>query len=508
MNLSKGNLSKGNLSKGNLSKGNLSKGNSVKGHSTQRRAALIPAFKRLPLPLFEIARKDYSLTPLNYAAKHMQAAHELHGAGHHKRCHQLFFGRESPCLHCTLANVTPDGAPQNCALHHPDSVFLEPWSAENVLAYPLIETVALQDLLSVNESIRPPYSGALQSSEKVAKNPDLSDQLSADILAQMGCGTVLIGSDDQKIRFINAFGTQLLGCDAPSAIGKRMEQLIPGFKIVADAQQRTLEYRRPESKTIDLGYRCIACAPDALDGTIITFRDVTETKRNREESENNRRMLEIGRLCTVVAHEFRNPLAGIKATVQSIEKAANDAGLDGPLGLIHAEVDRLTALLAGFSSLVRHSAPQKKWVDFPTLILNARALAGPHLDHIRFDAQYRTRKKAWVDPHQIQQVLLNLIINAAQAQPSGGVIRIRADHDDEGVLLSIEDDGSGITAEDRDNIFDAFFTTKPEGTGLGLSVSHRIVAAHGGRIDLDKQTQGRGARFVISLPQQDSERSQ
>ena len=104
-------------------------------------------------------------------------------------------------------------------------------------------------------------------------------------------------------------------------------------------------------------------------------------------------------------------------------------------------------------------------------------------------------------PGQLNQVFLNLLVNAAQAIPERGVITLRTRCDGDVVRISVEDDGCGIPPEIRDRIFDPFFTTKPvgKGTGLGLSVTYGIVEKHGGRIELDSAP-GRGSRFVVCLP--------
>ena len=108
-----------------------------------------------------------------------------------------------------------------------------------------------------------------------------------------------------------------------------------------------------------------------------------------------------------------------------------------------------------------------------------------------------------VDPEQIKQVLLNILINAIQVQPSGGKIEIRVSRDSDEVVISIHDFGPGIAAENLERIFDPFFTTKREGTGLGLAISYQLISHNGGRISAESPP-GQGACFRISFPMSNS----
>jgi len=203
----------------------------------------------------------------------------------------------------------------------------------------------------------------------------------------------------------------------------------------------------------------------------------------------------------MVAHEIGNPLAAIKATIQSIEHEAAAAGLGDSLHAVNREIDRLNNMLGQLLGFVRHRPPRRSKADITTIVSRARSAAEGRLNNIHFSTRYGLLRPIWVDQDQLQQVLLNLFINAADAMPDGGELKLSAGIEDERMVLRVEDTGSGIPAEIVDKVFDSFFTTKPTGTGLGLSICYRIVTDHGGSIAISGQSgNAPGTCVTITLP--------
>jgi signal transduction histidine kinase len=128
-------------------------------------------------------------------------------------------------------------------------------------------------------------------------------------------------------------------------------------------------------------------------------------------------------------------------------------------------------------------------------------MAEGRLERIRFIARYGTLRPVWLDQDQLQQVLLNLFINAADAMPDGGDLWVYAGIEEEELVLRVEDSGIGIPPEFVDKVFDSFFTTKPTGTGLGLSICYRIVSDHGGSITIGGRSGNvSGTCVTITMP--------
>jgi len=235
-------------------------------------------------------------------------------------------------------------------------------------------------------------------------------------------------------------------------------------------------------------------------------RELKEFAKNKiMESE---RLAIIGQLAAGVAHELNNPLQGIVAFSEIlIERAGEDDPRRASLEKIATQAKRCTTIIRGLLDFSRRRPPHKRPSDVCALLDECLGL-------IENQAQFHditVIKKGCpnlppviLDPSQMQQVFMNLIINAAEAMPEGGELRIGARFDAaaNGIEITFSDTGSGIREENLDLIFDPFFTTKEvgHGTGLGLAISFGIVKQHGGTIAVDSQ-RGAGTTFTIHLPE-------
>lgn len=216
------------------------------------------------------------------------------------------------------------------------------------------------------------------------------------------------------------------------------------------------------------------------------------------------RLAALGELSAAIAHEVRNPLAVVRAAAQQIRETvpADAAEAQRAAGFVIEEVDRLSGVTSALLAAARPLPLEQRAVGVRGLVDRAFSLAERALDA----APVRLRREApdglppvRVDPDLVCQVLLGLLVNAAQAAPPGGEICLAARSRDGAVELAVSDSGPGVPAELRERIFEPFFTTRPQGTGLGLAVARRIVEAHGGRIAVG-EAPGGGAAFTVRLP--------
>ncbi len=243
---------------------------------------------------------------------------------------------------------------------------------------------------------------------------------------------------------------------------------------------------------------------DGKPAILATVRDITERKRLQEQLLQSQKMEAVGDLAGGVAHDFNNLLQAMLATVQSLR-------------MRRVEPERLAAELAGLEELIRRGArlprqlllfsrreiSTRETVDLNETVRVAGRMLRPLLSEniaFIFDPP-EGRFLVCADRGQLEQVLTNLALNAAEAMPGGGTLVVRTGSDEGQVWVEVEDSGAGIPDAIRDRIFEPFFTTKPagRGTGLGLSVVLSIVTAHGGTIAVDSNA-GKGARFRIALP--------
>jgi signal transduction histidine kinase len=211
----------------------------------------------------------------------------------------------------------------------------------------------------------------------------------------------------------------------------------------------------------------------------------------------------LGELATGLAHEIRNPLAGIAGVIEIVGR---DLPPNSPARTVikdaKEEALQINRILTELLDTARPKPPQFRVSDVRTTaehaVMFARQQAITKRIMIELDVS-GTIPPVDHDPNQINQVLLNLLLNAIQSMDKPGTIHVSLENDDDAVLIAVADEGKGILPENLPNIFRPFFTTKGHGTGLGLSLARRIVEAHGGQIDVTSEL-GKGTRFTIRLP--------
>lgn len=240
-------------------------------------------------------------------------------------------------------------------------------------------------------------------------------------------------------------------------------------------------------------------------------RDVTDVRRLERSMAEAARLAALGELAGNVAHEVNNPIGiiGAKARLLLTGKEELTPKLSRELGKIVEQCDRIGRLTRGLLDYCRPAVEQKEPVDVHEPLLEALALvAGKAARHgVQVAQELCGRARTIGSANELQQVFLNLLLNAIDAMPGGGRIMIRSSADERlpdgqpAVTVSIEDSGPGVPEEIRGRIFEPFFTTKfgKGGTGLGLAICYGLVQAHGGEVRL-AQEEGRGARFLVRLP--------
>ncbi|HOP46230.1 MAG TPA: cache domain-containing protein [Desulfobacteraceae bacterium] len=239
-------------------------------------------------------------------------------------------------------------------------------------------------------------------------------------------------------------------------------------------------------------------------------RMVRNLSRIQDELVRSEKLISLGRLSAGVAHEIRNPLNAMKGAIVYLQRRRSDDPLIKEYThLVSEEIDRLSEFVTEFLYFARQAFPDLVRVDLNKLLLSTLSLFERQAEEKKIFFHSQTDPSlplVLIDPKQIEQVFVNLIINSMDAMPDGGHLKARSRflEPDElnpsgSVQVILEDNGLGISHEHLKNIFDPFFSTKENGTGLGLPLCLGILEAHGGRIDVSSE-EGLGTNVIITLP--------
>lgn len=235
---------------------------------------------------------------------------------------------------------------------------------------------------------------------------------------------------------------------------------------------------------------------------------VAEKEKLEEELRRSERLASLGRLVTGVAHELRNPIGVVKATVQVMEaEYKNISGIEEFTQVIKDEVDRQNRVIQELLNFGRPSKPLVQKVFLNSLLEKVLTFTAPMLRQDKIDLVKNLDSNlnyVHADPERIKQVFVNMIINAQQAMPQGGYLKISTYRQNGKACVEFADNGSGIDSEQLGQVFEPFYTTKEQGTGLGLSISYQIIKSHGGTIDVSSGINV-GSSFIVCLPFPESE---
>ncbi len=292
--------------------------------------------------------------------------------------------------------------------------------------------------------------------------------------------------------------------DAALGIPIRIERLLAGERI-----QTVVTHRTKDGTVFPVDISAGVFEVGGHKYILAIDRDITERKQAEEALQRAQQIRTAGELATGLAHEIKNPLAGIKVTMQvlSEERYLSDEDRSVLFKVID-EIKRIEVLMQGLLNFARPPMPQFTTTDVNAVLETAAQLVlknghapgkpgtitlvkefGPALPEIM------------CDPMQLKQVFMNLLLNAVDAMAEGGTLVLKTSFNEtaRAVTVAISDSGKGIEPSVRDKIFQPFFTTKAKGTGLGLAISKRLIEEHGGIISIENN-QGAGATFRISLP--------
>jgi len=343
------------------------------------------------------------------------------------------------------------------------------------------------------------------------------------VIASMANGLLSIDTEG-RIASYNRPALELLGLTESETKGQDLSSMIDfaasGIRNTITDCISILDHEiRHRKKTGELIPLALSATPirdesGICQGAVIVLRDLSEIKKLEEKVKRSEKLAAIGELAAGVAHEIRNPLSSIRGFAQFLRHALKDKPQEKEYAAtMVAEVDRINRVVTDLLTFARPMEAEVVPTDITDLIEHTVRLV--QADARSRDVKIRTRiadlSRLPLDPNQMTQALLNLLLNAIQAVDRNGRIEIGADLDaDEScLLLWVADNGPGIPSDQKEKIFEPFFTTRKKGTGLGLAIVHKIVENHQGEIKIESPAEGtsRGCRFIIKIPTNITSRS-
>jgi signal transduction histidine kinase len=334
------------------------------------------------------------------------------------------------------------------------------------------------------------------------------------ILSNLQDGVMLFTRDARAVlvssaceRFLNIGRERIFGAevreifDRSTRLGRLVRDAFEGGMSIVQEEVTTETGRRVE---VSLDFIHDAQSRDRHSlGALLTIHDLESVQEIETELEVSRRMASIGRLTAGVGHEVKNP---INAIVVHLELLRNKVQVGGDalrhLDIIQSEIRRLDRVVQTLVDFSRPVELQLKDQDLRAIVSGVLMLASADFQTrgVAVESDLPSRPVVCrVDADLLEQALLNVVLNGAQAMASGGLLEVRLTEDTRWAYIRVRDHGEGIADEIRSRIFDLYFTTKKEGSGIGLAMTYRILQMHHGQIDVESKT-GSGTTFVLRLP--------
>lgn len=323
----------------------------------------------------------------------------------------------------------------------------------------------------------------------------------------------LIATDvDGTIRTCNTSACEMLGLNQERALGQAPRDILPRVLLEEMSHGKHKDEQLPREVTVidDAGNEKSLHSTllhfgdnEQHHGMMLLIQDLSQLKELETELRRSERHAALGKMAAGLAHELRNPLSSIKGLALLLKATSPEDAIDQEKAdLLVDEVERLNRSISELLEYSRSARLNKQNIELPNIIEKALQLVHSDLNaaNITTSQQFPdTSHTAAVDQDKLIQVLLNLFLNSIQAMPNGGHLAITMWDDTNNVYIEISDTGTGIEPSLRDQVFDPYFTTKLEGTGLGLSLSAKIIEDHLGSLSIDSSNES-GTVVTIRLP--------
>jgi PAS domain S-box-containing protein len=334
------------------------------------------------------------------------------------------------------------------------------------------------------------------------------------VMAGLEDGLLLFTRDARAV-MVSPAAEKFLGAPAGHFLGRRVNEIFPvGHPLHAVLHVEGDELSEIAAET-DLdtigGTRRVGVSVQAIQengermGALVTLRDLDSIESINTQLQVSERLAALGRITAGVAHEVKNPLNSMRLWLENLKESLPnepDSGSRQAVQVLDKEIDRLDAVVKRFLDFTRPMEVRLEATQLADVLKEVVEVAKPQLQKAKiYVAQLLPIDvpEVYVDRALLKQAVLNLVLNAVEAMPNGGQLRLILSRRGEMAEIAVGDTGKGIPLENRQKIFQLFFTTRPGGNGIGLASTFRIVQLHNGSIDFTSEV-GRGTTFRIELP--------
>jgi PAS domain S-box-containing protein len=372
----------------------------------------------------------------------------------------------------------------------------------------LVETIAGYVAVALDNAQL--YSSLEQKALEIARLKDFSE----NIVESLNVGVLAVDLDG-IVESWNTRMEQLFGVLRRDAVGRRLSSLLPNElaeEIAARGDQEHITgiykqrlHHQGKHLTLNVSITPLVSKSNERIGRLLLFDDVTQRERMEQQMTQTEKLTSLGLLAAGVAHEVNTPLAVISNYIQMLAKQMPEGDpRQSIIEKIVKQTFRASEIVNNLLNFSRTGAAETASVDVNRVVEETLSLVAHPLKTARIQVMKELGESlppVYGSANKLQQVFLNLFLNARDAMPGGGMLEVRTGAHNGSVEIEIADTGAGIPREDINRIFDPFFTTKSNGrgTGLGLSVSYGIIKEHAGKIDV-RSTPGKGTAFHVEFP--------
>jgi len=334
------------------------------------------------------------------------------------------------------------------------------------------------------------------------------------VMAGLEDGLILFTRDNRAV-MISPAAEKFLGAPASQYLGRKATEMFPPehplydalhlaegglHEVAAETEMVTVEGK----KRLGVSVQVIQGAGERM-GAMVTLRDLDSLESISTQLQVSERLAAVGRITAGVAHEVKNPLNSMRLWLENLKESLPSETDGAALQAVHVldvEIDRLDAVVKRFLDFSRPMDIRLEPTQLSDLLRDVLEVAQPQMQKANVQVAQLLPigiPEVFVDRDLLKQAVLNLVLNAVQAMPSGGQLQLTLSRHGDVAEITVGDTGTGIPLENRQKIFQLFFTTRPGGSGIGLASAFRIVQLHNGSIDFTSEV-GRGTTFRIELP--------